>query len=320
MQDQLQVPAAIQGKFNIALTQNKFQQLANMADSFVYIEDNLPKIAEFLKNLRVVKKAIDETHKEGKAEALKIGRDWDAAKNVFTSQVAAIEERPQAEYSRICREVEQRKLDAEREKQRVINIKQGIETNALKFSTDIAGCTTSDSLGHVERLINLEKGRKEKYQEFLPDAIARFNELNSLLAIQKVEIKKLDAIKKEQEIAAKEKNEERMIELQQQKEASENRIEEAKIVVQETAVNQSLNSHVEYAEVVLPEIKARRTTWQFEMINEKEVMKKAPELLVVSLNDSKVKEVLKTLKDTNQLSGKTELVLNGIRYYEQKTF
>lgn len=320
MQDQLQVPAAIQGKFNIALTQSKFQQLANTADSFVYIEDNLPKIAEFLKSLRAVKKAIDETHKEGKAEALKIGRDWDAAKNVFTSQVTAIEERPQAEYSRICREVEQRKLDAEREKQRVINIKQGIETNALKFSTDIAACTTSESLGHIERLINLEKGRKEKYQEFLPDAVNRFNELNSLLAIQKVEIKKLDGIKKQQEIAAKAQDEEKMMELQKQKEESENRIEEAKIVVQETAVKQSLSNHVEYATEVLPEVKARRTTWQYEMVNEKEVMKKAPELLIVSLNDSKIKDVLKTLKDTNQLAGKQELILNGIRYYEQKSY
>jgi hypothetical protein len=320
MQDQLQVPAAIQGKFNIALTQSKFQQLATKADSLVYNEDNIQEIAEFLKNLREVKKAIEEVHKNGKAEALKIGRDWDAAKNSFTSQVASIEEKPQKEYSRICTEVEQRKQEAERERQRVLNIKQGIETNALRFSTDIAGCTTSESLAQIERLINLEKGRKEKYQEFLPDAVIRFSELNSLLATQKSEIKKLDEIKKQQEIAAKEKDEEKMMQLQQQKEASENRIEEAKIVVQETAVKQSLNSHVEYAEVVLPEVKARRTTWNFEMVNEKEVMKKAPELLVVSLNDNKVKVILKTLKDTNQLTGKTELILNGIRYYEQKTF
>src|SRR5665647_1330459 len=95
----LQVPAAIQGKFNIALTQSKFQQLANKADSLVYNEDNLQEIADFLKNLRAVKKAIDDTHKEVKAEALKIGRNWDAAKNTFTAQVVSIEEKPQAEYS-----------------------------------------------------------------------------------------------------------------------------------------------------------------------------------------------------------------------------
>lgn len=320
MQDQLQVPAAIQGKFNIALTQSKFQQLANKADSLVYNEDNLQEIADFLKNLRSVKKAIDETHKEGKAEALKIGRDWDAAKNAFTEQVTSIEEKPQSEYSRICMEIEQRRLDAEREKQRVLNIKQGIETNALKFSNDIAGCTTVERLAYIERMINLEKGRKEKYEEFLPDAINRFNELNSLLATQKIEVKKLEEIKKKEEDARKSKDDEKLIELQQLREESENRIEEAKIVVQETAVKQSLDNHVEYADVVIPEVKARRTTWKFEMVNEKEVMRKAPELLIVSLNDDKAREVLKTLKDTNQLEGKTELILNGIRYYEQKTF
>jgi hypothetical protein len=320
MQDQLQVPAAIQGKFNIALTQSKFQQLANKADSLVYNEDNLQEISEFLKSLRAVKKAIDETHKEGKAEALKIGRDWDAAKNTFTAQVASIEEKPQSEYSRICKEIEQRRIDAENEKQRILNIKNGIETNAIKFSNDIARCQTFDSLSYVERMINLEKGRKEKYQEFLPNAVERFTELNSLLANQKIEVKKLEEIKRQEDEAKKQKDDEKLIELQKQREESENRIEEAKIVVQETAVKQSLDSHVEYADIVIPEVKARRTTWKFEMVNEKEVMKKAPELLIVSLNEDKAKEVLKTLKDTIQLVGKTELILNGIRYYEQKTF
>lgn len=320
MQDQLQVPAAIQGKFNIALTQSKFQQLANKADSLVYNEDNLEEIADFLKSLRSVKKAIEETHKEGKAEALKIGRDWDMAKNTFTNQVIAIEEKPQAEYSRICIEVDQRKRDAAIEKQRVVNIKQGIETNALKFATDIANCTTSDRLAYFERLINLEKGRKDKYAEFINDAVIRFNELNALLAAQKIEVKKLEEIRLQELEAAKAKDEEKMLLLQQQREASENRIEEAKIVVQETVINQATKVEISIADEIFPIVKSRRTTWKFEMINEKEVIKKSPELLIVSLNDEKVKIILQNLKDTHVLDDKTEYILNGIRYWEQKTF
>ena len=320
MSEQLQVPAAIQGRFNIALTESKFQQLQDKANKLVYNEDNLSEISEFLKNLRTVKKAIDETHKDGKADALKIGRDWDAAKNSFTAMVVAIEEKPQSEYSRICRDVEDRRLKAEQEKQRIANIKQGIESNALRFATDIAGCTTSESLSSVERLINLEKGRKEKYQEFIDDAVLKFNELNALLATQKVEVRKLEEIRKQEADAKIKGDEEKMIALQLKREASENKIEEAKIVVQETAIAQSVNTQVEVAEVVLPTVAARRTTWKFELVDEKEAMKKAPQMLIVSLNDERAKEVLKTLKDTNQLDGKTEYILNGVRYFEQKTF
>ncbi len=71
---------------------------------------------------------------------------------------------------------------------------------------------------------------------------------------------------------------------------------------------------------VFPSVSARRTIWKFEVVNEKEVMKKAPELVVFSVNEDMVKANLKLLKDTNQLDGKTELIVNGIRYYEQKTF
>ena len=69
-----QLPASITGKFNIALAQSKFQTLQSKADSLVYNEDNLQEIADFLKSLRGVKKAIDETlitEKNGKLKSMK---------------------------------------------------------------------------------------------------------------------------------------------------------------------------------------------------------------------------------------------------------
>jgi len=315
-----QLPASITGKFNIALAQSKFQTLQSKADSLVYNEDNLQEIADFLKSLRGVKKAIDETHKEGKAEALKIGRQWDSAKNTFTEQVVAIEERPQAEYSRICSEIEDRRINAEQENQRVISIQNGIEQNAINFANQIAAATTSERLSEIERVVNLEKGRKEKYQEFLPQAVERFTQLNGLLASQKVTVKGLEEIKRQEEEAAKQQNEELMIKLQQQREEAEAKVEEQKIQVQEKVIEQSVNTQVQVAEEILPTIKARNTRWNFELVNEKEAMKKSPELLLVSLNDEKVKDVLKTLKSTNQLEGKKEYILNGIRFFEIKTY
>jgi hypothetical protein len=315
-----QLPAAITGKFNIALTQAGFQKLADKANSLVYTEDNLEAIALFLKDLRKVEKAINETHKEGKSEALKIGRDWDAAKNTFLSQLESVESLPQSKYTKLCQDIEERKRKEALEFQRKENIKQGIENNSVLFAKKIAECTTTQQLTEIERLINLEKSRKEKYMEFLDEAVIRFTELNTLLKDQKETVRKLEEIKRQEEEAIKEQDDEKILQLQQQKEEAEAKIEENKVVVQETAINQSMNTDIPVAKEVFPTISARRTTWKYEMVSEKEVMKKAPELLVVSLDDDKVKQTLKTLKDTKQLEGKTELVLNGIRYFEVKTY
>lgn len=317
---ELQLSAPIKGKFNIALTQSKFQQLADKANNLVYNEDHLEEIKSFLDDMRKVDKAIEKAHEEGKAEALKIGREWDLGKRTFLEITSNIKRMAQSEYEKICYNIEDRKRKAELERQRIVNIKSGIESNALKFSTDIAGCRTSDQLSYVERMINLEKGRKEKYMEFAEEAIARYNELNALLKTQKETVRVLEENAKQQLEAHKAKNDELLLKLKEEQESVQNKVEEAKILVQEAAINQSMKASVPVATEVMPEIRSRHTTWKFEMVNEKEVMKKSPELLIVSLDTDKVKQTLKTLKDTNQLEGKVELTLNGIRYYEVKTF
>jgi hypothetical protein len=313
-------PPAIAGKFNIALTQSKFQQLADKANNLIYNEDNLEEIKQFLADTRKVEKAIEETHKDGKAEALKIGRDWDTGKNTFLETVAAIKLKPQQEYTKLCNDILLRQQQEEAEIQRKQTIKNGIETNAVQFAKDISNCTTSIELTNVERKINLEKTRKEKYMEFLDDANKRYTELNSLLATQKTTVKELEENARQQEIAKQQQDNAKLLELKEQQEQQEAKIEEAKVVVQETAINQSMKEETPIARTIFPSVSARRTTWKFEVVNEKEVMKKAPELVVFSIDEEKVKANLKLLKDSNQLEGKTELTINGIRYSEQKTF
>jgi len=172
-----QLPAPIVGKFNLALTESKFQQLADEAATLIFNEDNLEKIKDFLDRTRKVEKAIEVTHKAGKEEALTIGRQWDAGKNAFLATVAGIKENPQAEYTRICQEVEKRRIAQQQEKARIESIKNGIESNAILFAKQIADCETSQQLTAIESKINLEKTRKEKYQEFLPEAATRFTAL-----------------------------------------------------------------------------------------------------------------------------------------------
>lgn len=316
--DQIQLPAPIQGKFNIALTQSKFQQLADKAATLVYNEDHLEEIKKFLDDMRKVDKSIEETHKEGKADALKIGRDWDAGKNAFLLMTATIKSKPQAEYERICRDIETRKRNAEIERQRVANIKAGIESNTIKFSTDIANCCTSEQLSYVERMINLEKGRREKYQEFADHAIERYNELNALLKTQKETVRQLEENKRRQAEAIQAQNDELLLQLQEQQEAVQNKVEEAKINVQEAAINQSMRESIPVAVEIIPEIKARRTMWTWEVKDIRETAKKMPSWTQILPDEDKIDEYLKAKKAEGITE--EEFTVAGIRFFLKKTF
>lgn len=311
------LPANITGKFNIALTETKFQALADEASRLVYNEDNVATIKEFLDKGKKVIKAVEATHKDGKAEALQIGRNWDTAKNAFISQVESITDLPSKKYDELCREIQRKAQEAENERLRISTIKSGIESNAINFAKSIADCTTTAQLTRIESTINLEKTRKEKYMEFLPDAVERFNQLNAILKTQKETVRELEKIEEEKIKAEKEGNDALLLELQQKQETAEQKVEEAKIEVQETAIAQSMNTVVE-PEVIMPTVKARRSVWKWELQDIKETAKKMPSFVQMQTVDEKIDEYLKA-KKAEGITGE-EFIFAGIRFYLEKTF
>lgn len=247
-----------------------------------------------------------------------IGRNWDAAKNSFLQQIELIKSKPKSEYDRICREIEQKRQEQEREKQRVAAIKNGIEQNSIMFAQKISQCKTSAELTNIERSINLEKGRKEKYQEFIEEAVVKFNELNSLLAKQKIEVKRLEDIERQQQEAKEKQDEEKLIKLMEEKEQLETKIEENNILVQEAAINQTLDNKIETAETVIPQIKVKRTTIEFEVVDINETLKKNPDWVELTPNKENINIYLKQLKETSKED--IDVTVAGIRFYTKKTY
>lgn len=311
------LPPAIVGTFNIALTSAKFQQLADEESRLEYNEDNVADIKAFLDKTKTVTKAIEATHKTGKAEALEIGRAWDSAKNSFIAQVDAIASVPAKKYDELCRSIQKKAQEVEAERVRKLNIKNGIETNAVNFAKKISECTTSAQLTRIESTINLEKTRKEKYQEFLEEAVDRYSQLNSILKTQKETVKQLEQIEEEKLKAEQEGNDEKVLELQQKQEEAETKIEEKKIEVQEAAINQSINTVVE-PEIIIPTVKARRSVWKWELVDIKETAKKMPDFVKMQTVDEKIDEYLKA-KKAEGITGE-EFNFAGIRFYLEKTF
>ena len=167
-------------------------------------------------------------------------------------------------------------------------------------------------------MINLEKGKKDKYMEFIDDASAKFSELNGLLKDQKDVVRQLEANAKALADAEKQKNDELAIQLMEQKQAIENKIEVNKIEVQEVAINQSVNRPAPVAEEVIPMVKARRTVWDWEVKDIRETAKKMPDWTSIEPKTDKIDEFLKAKKAEGIDS--EEFTVAGIRFFLRKTF
>lgn len=312
------VPPEIKSKFNLALTSASFQKIADEEMTLVYNEDHVEDIKLFLNKANNLKKVIEATHKTGKEEALKIGRNWDAAKNSFLAQVEAIVSTAYSNYSKLCASIaEKQKKDAE-EKQRVAVIKNLIEANAVNLSMKIAGCDTTKDLLAIESIINLEKTRKEKYQEFLPDAIERLAPLTEILKNQKLVVKEREDLAAQKLAAEKSGNDEKLMEVIEKQEANVQQIESNKITVQEKAIEQPVRSFATYTPVSTPTVKPKRTTVKWRVIAIGVTQKRMPSWVRSVPVDELIDAYLATIKDKVLKEGSVSE--NGIEFFVEKTY
>lgn len=308
----------IKTSFNIELTKNKFQAIQQSVNDLVYSEDNLQGIADVVRKLNDLKKVIDKKHSEGKAEYWRVCTLYDTVKRETTKIIDDIAFVPQKKYTELALAIQERQRKQEAERQRVTFIKAGIDNNVMAFSKLVAAAETTQHLVSIEKSIALEKTRKLKYEEFLPEAIARFDEVLELVKKQKLVVKEAVEIAAKLAEAVNSGDDESIMEFTDKQDEAANRIDENKINVQEMAVGAATSAPVAYAQEVFPDVKARRTVWKAEIIDVKEAVKKAFTMLDVSLNSDQVKYTIQTMKDAKIFEGKIEYTLNGIRYYEEK--
>lgn len=312
-------PEIIKAKFNIALTEAGFQKVQDKVNALVINEDNVQVISDTINEVKALVKVIEKKHEEGKKPYWEAGKLWDVAKNDFLRVINGIVDPVNVKYTALCKEIQRKQEIQDKENARIAKIKKGIEDNTLSFSSQIAGCITIKDLLSIERLINLEKTRKDKYSEFITEAEERFNSLNEAVKLQKDSIKELEALKN-----VDINDDAAVLAAEDKKEAITARIEENKVVVQQDAVNSFTkisSNYIPIAHTIYPPVKARRTTWEIELVDTKEALKKAPSLLTISLNKDAARLVYNALKDSGAIAKDAkEYTLNGIRYYERQLF
>lgn len=315
-------PERVAQRLSIALTKLSLssQSMQDEADSLVFNEDqeNLNRIAAFLVKAKKAEKAIEEEHKIIKEPHLAASRACDSAKKDVIGVISSISEPVRKKYTELCESVDRKKREQEQRIENEKRILAGIEANVLTFSQEIAGCFDKKSLTDIERKINLEKSptRSSKYGDFHQKAIERFDEiLIPILKDQKRKIDERDELQKQLESS---NSAEKHDELMQKLEEKGNEILQNQVKIQETALNQA-SVETEH-EVIMPEVKAKRTDVVAEIVDVSVVFKKNPELLNIELRVIEAKKQGAFLRDSGAFGDKEELIVNGIKYSIRKSW
>lgn len=315
---------AVLARINIALTKKQLsvQKLQDEADALEFTEENIPVISAYLAKLAAMDKSIEETHKEGKAPYLEGGRVWDSAKNSSLATTGAIRTPVKQKFDKLCADVERKKKEKADADAKIAAILGGIESNVISFSAKIAACTSNEELLAIERLINLEKSPSNaaKYGEFHKQAVEKYDEvLKPILKDQKDKIKVQDDLKNKILEAEKTNDVEKLDELNEKLDAVTDEIIQNQVKVQESALVNAPIEFIPVAEEIFVDTKSRRS-YNIEIFDEKEALKKAKDLLEITINKDAANVVLKTLKDTGAFKDKPDVVLNGIKYSEIKNY
>lgn len=315
---------AVVARIGIELTKKQLsvQKLQDEADALEYTEENIPVISAFLAKLNSIDKVTEETHAILKKPFWDAGKACDAAKNSNLATTAAIRLQPKQKFDKLCTDVESKKKEKADSDAREAAILAGIDGNVISFSAKIAACTTNEELLGVERLINLEKSESnaKKYGTYHQQAIDRYDTvLKPILKDQKDKIKIKEDLKKKIEVAEGANDVELLDQLYTKVDEVDNAIIQNSVKVQEMALNVAPLEVVAVAEEVFAETKFRRS-YSIEIVDEKEALKKAKNLLVIELDKTAANVVLSTLKDTGAFKDKSEVIVNGIKYSEIKNY
>jgi hypothetical protein len=306
-------PELVKSKLQIALTkaEQSIQGLNNAEAELVYNEDNLGDIAKFIDNCKAAEKVVEYERVKLKEPYLQAGRAVDDGAKLLSSELATVRQKAHTQYSKLCQEVERKKREAEAERQRVATIQKAMSDFKMDYAVKIAAAKDLAELTSLERLVNLETGNSRKYAEFLPEMIEGCKAIRSLLTGQKEKLRQLSYFQKLEQEAAETGNDAEILEIQDKKEVLEAKIQETAINVQEAAVSQATSATTVSPEIVLPEIKGARRTWDFEVTDLAALYKKAPHLVTLEANKEKIKEIIKTKIADGETKNISEIPMFG---------
>ena len=214
------------------------------------------------------------------------------------------------------------KINAERaaqvaEQTRISNCRMAIVNFTNKIANDIRNAATDTDIVTVEKLIGLEKTKKNVYQEFLPDLVTQLDNLRPQIREQKENVRKLQEIAEKEKKAIETGDIIAATQLKEEKEYIETVIEHTGIKIHEKAYEEAIKIDVVVPEVVDIAPKGR-SNWKWRVDDIKLLQKKMPHPVKLVPDDEAIDLLLKTKRQDGSLDSVEEENWNGIVFYNDR--
>jgi hypothetical protein len=310
--------ALVKADFNIELTKLNYQQVLQSVESVTWtranINDDLLAPGNF-----VAKKLTDkkELMKRPFIDAGKvIQNEYNSVFNPLNDALS----RKANEKKKLADQIQREDDLVNAEVERVKAINASMVSFISNITNEITSADNEKMIAALEMRIGSEVSRKNIYQELLPTMKQQCEELKPLIKKQKEYIKTLKAAEKSSEDAIKSGDDDKAIEMRYKAEEMKSTIEENKIRLQQQAFQTIENSDVTIGVPTATAPKATRVWWTWEVVDVNTLFKKRPDLVDLVPNKNGIDTVFDRMQAEGRFIGKREVIVNGIRFFEEKSF
>lgn len=308
----------VKADFNIELTRLNYQQVVQSVASIQWTRENIDQ--DLLAPGNIVAKKLTEKKDALKRPHIDAGKVIQNEYNGVFNPLNEILSVKANERKQLALQIQKEVDDANREIDRVNGIKQTMAAFISNITNEITNSDNEKMIAAAEMRIGSEVARKNIYQELLPELKEQCEGLKPLIKNQKEYIKTLKQLEKSQGAAMAKGDDDAAVELREKAEQMKETIEENKIRLQEKAFEAVENSDTVVGVPTAVAPKATRTWWTWEVPDPELAYKKNQDNIDLVPNKTKIDAMLAELKENGSTEGKREVVIDGIRFYEEKSF
>lgn len=307
----------VKATFDLEATRLRYQELLQHVSGLQVTRDNVNE--DITKEPRDVLKGLTESKDLQSAEPLQWHRDIMAVYKSLYDPLKEQIDRVLADKKKIALQIQEEQRVQLAEHTRVNNAKSAIITFVNKVAVLISEAKTDGDIVTIEKMIGLEKTKKNVYQEFLPDLIAQCDSLRPQIKDQKEYVRQLQKVAEDEKSALETGDVVAAAELREKREHYEQVIQETGIRIHEKAFEQASTIDIVVAEVMDTAPKGR-TNWKWRVDDIKLLQKKMPHLVKLVPDEEAIAILLKTKKSDGSLDGKMEETLFGLTFFNDKSF
>jgi hypothetical protein len=310
--------ALAKASFSMEAARLNYQVVLQSIEDIQWTRENIDQ--DLLAPAKEVAAKLTEKKDKDKRPFIDAGKVIQTEYNDLFNPINDAISRKANERKKLADDLQKEADNAARENERISGINSAIVSFISNMSNEITLAQTDKQIASLEMRIGSEMNRKNIYNEFLPTLKEQCDSLKPLIKKQKEYVRTLAELEKQQGAAIATGNEEKAVELQEKAEALKEVVEENKLRIQEEAYKQAGNTGIVVGEPTVMAPKATRTTWKWRVDNVKELYKKQPDLVDLIPNKEKIDEILRQKREDGSLDGKREETINGIVFYEDKSY